>query len=220
MRATRIAALLLAVAACGGTYVGEKKPGANIGETPTTEAPTTTADAPAGPLTCDAESGISFETDLSSCEEAAQRGRQMAFDYGQATGPDTPAADTAYSSICSTIQGASPKTTVTAENLEFAEMLSTSGVCPGDLTMLTYEPPRRAATTATTAAPTTQPPPPPAPAPTAAPTPPAPPPTAAPAVYYANCDAVRAAGAAPIHAGEPGYGSHLDRDGDGIGCES
>ncbi|WP_406379234.1 excalibur calcium-binding domain-containing protein [Streptomyces sp. NBC_01618] len=37
--------------------------------------------------------------------------------------------------------------------------------------------------------------------------------------YYANCTAVRAAGAAPIHAGEPGYGRHLDRDGDGIGCE-
>ena len=38
-------------------------------------------------------------------------------------------------------------------------------------------------------------------------------------VYYANCDAVRAAGAAPIHAGEPGYAPHLDRDGDGVGCE-
>ncbi|TQK44826.1 excalibur calcium-binding domain-containing protein [Streptomyces sp. SLBN-118] len=37
--------------------------------------------------------------------------------------------------------------------------------------------------------------------------------------YYANCSAVRAAGAAPIHAGEPGYGRHLDRDGDGVGCE-
>lgn len=38
-------------------------------------------------------------------------------------------------------------------------------------------------------------------------------------VYYENCDAVRDAGAAPIHVGEPGYGSHLDRDGDGTGCE-
>lgn len=37
--------------------------------------------------------------------------------------------------------------------------------------------------------------------------------------YYANCSAVRAAGADPIHAGEPGYGRHLDRDGDGVGCE-
>ncbi len=38
-------------------------------------------------------------------------------------------------------------------------------------------------------------------------------------VYYENCDAARDAGAAPVHAGEPGYGSHLDRDGDGVGCE-
>jgi hypothetical protein len=38
-------------------------------------------------------------------------------------------------------------------------------------------------------------------------------------VYYKNCDAVRAAGAAPIYRGNPGYAKHLDRDGDGVGCE-
>lgn len=38
-------------------------------------------------------------------------------------------------------------------------------------------------------------------------------------VYYKNCTAARDAGAAPVYAGEPGYGPHLDRDGDGIGCE-
>lgn len=37
--------------------------------------------------------------------------------------------------------------------------------------------------------------------------------------FYANCTAVRAAGAAPIHAGQPGYSRKLDRDGDGVGCE-
>ncbi|CEG23949.1 Chromosome partition protein Smc [Planococcus massiliensis] len=42
---------------------------------------------------------------------------------------------------------------------------------------------------------------------------------AASPVSYKNCSAVRAAGAAPIYKGDPGYGSHLDRDGDGIGCE-
>ncbi len=36
---------------------------------------------------------------------------------------------------------------------------------------------------------------------------------------YENCDAVRAAGAAPLHAGEPGYSSRLDGDGDGSACE-
>jgi hypothetical protein len=39
------------------------------------------------------------------------------------------------------------------------------------------------------------------------------------AVYYENCDAARAAGAAPVLRGDPGYGSHLDRDGDGRACE-
>ncbi|WP_418909281.1 excalibur calcium-binding domain-containing protein [Glutamicibacter endophyticus] len=38
-------------------------------------------------------------------------------------------------------------------------------------------------------------------------------------VYYKNCTAVRAAGAAPIYKGEPGYSRKLDRDGDGVGCE-
>ncbi|WP_083721106.1 excalibur calcium-binding domain-containing protein [Sphingopyxis sp. QXT-31] len=36
---------------------------------------------------------------------------------------------------------------------------------------------------------------------------------------FANCAAARAAGAAPVRRGDPGYGGHLDRDGDGIGCE-
>ncbi|GGC30916.1 calcium-binding protein [Brevibacterium sediminis] len=37
--------------------------------------------------------------------------------------------------------------------------------------------------------------------------------------YFENCTAAREAGAAPVHRGDPGYGSHLDRDGDGVGCE-
>lgn len=47
-----------------------------------------------------------------------------------------------------------------------------------------------------------------------------PPTTPAPAgVYYKNCTAVRAAGAAPIHAGDPGWQTKFDGDGDGVGCE-
>ncbi|MFF6775491.1 excalibur calcium-binding domain-containing protein [Streptomyces sp. NPDC012637] len=30
----------------------------------------------------------------------------------------------------------------------------------------------------------------------------------------------RAAGATPIHKDEPGYAPHLDRDGDGVACET
>ncbi|WP_346037200.1 GmrSD restriction endonuclease domain-containing protein [Brevibacterium picturae] len=38
-------------------------------------------------------------------------------------------------------------------------------------------------------------------------------------VYYENCTAARDAGAAPVRRGDAGYASHLDRDGDGVGCE-
>lgn len=37
--------------------------------------------------------------------------------------------------------------------------------------------------------------------------------------YYPNCSAARAAGAAPVLEGDPGYSRRLDRDGDGVGCE-
>ncbi|MEV1043782.1 excalibur calcium-binding domain-containing protein [Streptomyces sp. NPDC049916] len=59
-----------------------------------------------------------------------------------------------------------------------------------------------------------------APKPSPKPTPkPTAPKSAPEPVSYENCDAVRAAGAAPIRSGDPGYGRHLDRDGDGVGCE-
>ena len=70
----------------------------------------------------------------------------------------------------------------------------------------------------------------PTPAPAPTPTPPpetqppvtAPPETAPPAPAqgpFKNCTEARAAGAAPVYAGTPGYGPHLDRDGDGVACE-
>lgn len=42
----------------------------------------------------------------------------------------------------------------------------------------------------------------------------------APSVYFVNCDAARAAGAAPIAQGQPGYRSELDRDNDGTACDA
>ncbi|WBH18304.1 excalibur calcium-binding domain-containing protein [Sphingomonas radiodurans] len=36
---------------------------------------------------------------------------------------------------------------------------------------------------------------------------------------FRNCAAARAAGAAPLYRGQPGYGAHMDGDGDGIACE-
>lgn len=38
-------------------------------------------------------------------------------------------------------------------------------------------------------------------------------------VYYSNCSAAKAAGAAPLYKGDPGYRSALDRDHDGVACE-
>lgn len=46
-----------------------------------------------------------------------------------------------------------------------------------------------------------------------------PPPHPSGARAFANCAEARAAGAAPVRRGEPGYGAHLDRDNDGVGCE-
>ena len=38
-------------------------------------------------------------------------------------------------------------------------------------------------------------------------------------VYYPNCASARAAGAAPLRRGDPGYRAGLDRDNDGVACE-
>lgn len=38
--------------------------------------------------------------------------------------------------------------------------------------------------------------------------------------HYKNCTEVKSAGKAPIRSGDPGYSTNLDRDGDGIACES
>lgn len=105
-------------------------------------------------------------------------------------------------------QDAGPNSTVTLVPVAAAP-------APADQssTTETTAPPTAPATTAPTTSPPTT-----SPSTTAAPTT-----TRAPttqAVYYANCDAVRAAGAAPLHQGEPGYRKALDRDGDGIACDT
>jgi len=38
-------------------------------------------------------------------------------------------------------------------------------------------------------------------------------------VYYSGCNEVRAAGKAPLLAGQPGYREGMDGDSDGIACE-
>ena len=82
-------------------------------------------------------------------------------------------------------------------------------------------------TAASSPAPAVEPPPvvaapaPAAPAPVSAvPAVPAPAAPAPAAVFYANCAAAKAAGAAPILTGQAGYRAGLDRDLDGVACES
>ncbi|WP_370946017.1 excalibur calcium-binding domain-containing protein [Amycolatopsis sp. cg5] len=58
-----------------------------------------------------------------------------------------------------------------------------------------------------------------APQPNPAPTTKAQPESSGGSAHYANCAAVKRAGAAPLHRGEPGYSRQLDRDGDGVACE-
>ncbi|MCZ2815472.1 GmrSD restriction endonuclease domain-containing protein [Modestobacter sp. VKM Ac-2984] len=47
----------------------------------------------------------------------------------------------------------------------------------------------------------------------------APPPADPATAPFANCDAARAAGAAPLHRGDPGWSDAMDGDGDGTACE-
>jgi hypothetical protein len=55
---------------------------------------------------------------------------------------------------------------------------------------------------------------------TGATTAPTSPPAAQSTAYFANCTDARAAGAAPLRRSDPGYRSALDRDGDGVACET
>jgi len=125
---------------------------------------------------------------------------------GAATGEEP--EDTATRSA-----GATAESTTTTTVVPTTTPAPTTTVPPTTLPVVTAPPP--------TAPPVTEPPPPP---PTVAPAPPPPPPSPepepeAPSASFANCDAARAAGAAPVHRGDPGYGPHLDRDDDGVGCE-
>lgn len=102
-----------------------------------------------------------------------------------------------------------------AERDAIVRVLST---CPDEPLPSATQPPPRVETSAPTPTATTPANPPATPAPTSAPPPSTPPPTSTD-VYFKNCTAAREAGAAPVHIGDPGYGTHLDRDRDGIGCE-
>lgn len=107
---------------------------------------------------------------------------------------------------------------------------TTQATAPGT-TPVTHAPPRTERPTRQTVRTPTPLPPLPSPTPADATTPPGPTATAstpaastpltgvrATPVVYKNCAEVRAAGKAPLHRGDPGYSSALDRNGDGEAC--
>lgn len=117
----------------------------------------------------------------------------------------SPAAAT--STVTTTARAATPTTTVTQTPTSTAESATPAAPVAGE-----SEPaPEPAPAYAPAPAPTSVPPQTYAPAPVAEPAP--------QAAYYPNCSAARAAGAAPLLRGQPGYASTLDRDNDGVACE-
>lgn len=97
--------------------------------------------------------------------------------------------------------GTTPTTTGAASS-----QAGTSGIMPSGAAPSPSTPPTNRPTTPSTTPSTIR-----APAPTA------PPPSGA---YFANCAALRAAGLAPLLAGQSGYRAALDRDSDGVACET
>lgn len=120
-----------------------------------------------------------------------------------ASSPAAATSSVTTSTVTTTARAAAPATTVTRAPASPAET---------PVTPVAVEPePAPEPTPEPAPAPAYAPPPAPAPAPVAQPVP--------QAAYYANCTAARAAGAAPIYRGQPGYAPKLDRDNDGIACE-
>lgn len=128
----------------------------------------------------------------------------------------TPAA-TSSTTVAATTTQATTTTKATTTTTTAAPTTTTSTMAPTTTTTLAIVPLVPQVTTTTQYVP-----PPPAYVPPKT-TEPAyiPPPVKVPdaGVYYANCSAVKAAGAAPIYRGDPGYSSKLDRDNDGVACE-
>lgn len=132
---------------------------------------------------------------------------------GTGIGADEPSsiAHTTTIRVVETVT-ATPDPTTTPEDVPVAPVASaeTTTEAPPPAPVTTEAPPPPP--------PTTEAPPPPAPPAPRVAAVPSPEPAPAPA-YYKNCAAARAAGAAPLYIGDPGYRPALDRDGDGIACE-
>ncbi|MFI1221665.1 MULTISPECIES: excalibur calcium-binding domain-containing protein [unclassified Streptomyces] len=207
------AALALALVGCGGGDGGtDDRAGKDTAEVAASVSPSPSVEralALMDDAEQSAEAGKSLEVDvLDNDSVTLESGEAAALLDAYEPAELTLSIDTAPGHGTATVSGAS--VTYTA----------TDGYAGGDaftyrvLLKGTEVPAATAVVRITVTAPT------PEPSPTPTPTPkPVPKATTPAPVYYKNCDAVRAAGAAPVEKGDPGYAPHLDRDGDGVGCE-
>ncbi len=214
-RWARIAAPVAAGIVALGAASGEN----GDGEPEATAAPATTEAAPAPSLDDAVAAGaVDAPAGLSDAELAAMTSASC-------VGLDDGASESTAALVSGNLAGAVPAEELAAA----AEAVGTAAtvLCPDvvaehprflNTLVRLSAPTTTSTTTSTTLPPTTVPPTTTAPPTTAAPPPPHPPPPS-PSVHYANCDAARAAGAAPLHRGEPGYRAGLDRDDDGVACE-
>ncbi len=77
--------------------------------------------------------GAEFSTSLDDCEQARLIGRQLAVSVGLAAAGDDEAAEETFVAVCNAAQGAAPAGDLADEDARaLAELLSDSGVCPGD----------------------------------------------------------------------------------------
>jgi hypothetical protein len=93
--------------------------------------------APATSLECRiVELNLAWVTALASCDEAIVTGQQLAVQAGLADTPDNPAADLAFASVCSVLQGTEPRTYDDPQFLALGGLLVDAGVCPGNSALL------------------------------------------------------------------------------------
>jgi hypothetical protein len=93
--------------------------------------------APATSLECRiVELDLAWGTALASCDEAITTGQQLAVEAGLADTPDNPAADLAFASVCTVLQGTETRTYDDPQFLILGALLVDAGVCPGNTALL------------------------------------------------------------------------------------
>jgi len=219
-RAVILALGILVISACSpgsSSQLGAAAPG--------------TADTPKGSVVpdvaClkldDAQTSIKSAGFKSTSHDATGQGRMQIIDSNWVVLSQSPTAGSAGSPGATLTlevvkEGERPCPSGTSTTSAAASSVPSPEVPPSSEPTTTTSPPSSpppSTTPPTTSAPTTAVPTTPAPT---VPPPTTPAPTAA-SVYYANCAQAKAAGAAPLYRGQPGYREALDRDGDGIACE-